>query len=231
MPTAVVKAHGRPAAADRDRLPDAGTGTVDVADGLAAGAAADRRPVGLADDRHPLDVRPHAALPRLGVRRPPGAGRARLRDGRSVRAVQRPAGGRDRLRRLGDADAAPGVAASRRRRGSSCSPCSSVPARPARPCSAASRPACSSRSRSTCAASPTEPTARAAYDTAVRAVVLDADGLPELAELPEPSGPGAARSRAGLRPLRLGRREARPRGRAGPCSGTRSPASSRTARA
>src|ERR1043166_854178 len=33
-------------------------------------------------------------------------------------------------------------------------------------------------------------TARAAYDTAVRAVVLDADGLPELADLPEPTGPG-----------------------------------------
>ena len=32
--------------------------------------------------------------------------------------------------------------------------------------------------------------ARAAYDTAVRAVVLDADGLPELADLPEPDGPG-----------------------------------------
>ena len=34
-------------------------------------------------------------------------------------------------------------------------------------------------------------TARAAYDTAVRAVVLDADGLPKLADLPEPTGPGA----------------------------------------
>jgi L-iditol 2-dehydrogenase len=33
-------------------------------------------------------------------------------------------------------------------------------------------------------------TARAAYDRAVRAVVLDADGLPELADLPEPAGPG-----------------------------------------
>jgi L-iditol 2-dehydrogenase len=31
---------------------------------------------------------------------------------------------------------------------------------------------------------------RAAYDTAVRAVVLDADGLPELAELADPPGPG-----------------------------------------
>lgn len=34
-------------------------------------------------------------------------------------------------------------------------------------------------------------TARAAYDTAVRAVALDADGLPKLADLPEPTGPGA----------------------------------------
>jgi threonine dehydrogenase-like Zn-dependent dehydrogenase len=33
-------------------------------------------------------------------------------------------------------------------------------------------------------------TARAAYDTAVRAVVLDADGLPELAELADLPGPG-----------------------------------------
>ena len=31
---------------------------------------------------------------------------------------------------------------------------------------------------------------RAAYDRAVRAVVLDADGLPELADLPEPTAPG-----------------------------------------
>jgi threonine dehydrogenase-like Zn-dependent dehydrogenase len=31
---------------------------------------------------------------------------------------------------------------------------------------------------------------RAAYDTAVRAVVLDADGLPKLAELADPPGPG-----------------------------------------
>ena len=33
-------------------------------------------------------------------------------------------------------------------------------------------------------------TARAAYDTAVRAVVLDADGQSQLADLPEPTGPG-----------------------------------------
>ena len=31
---------------------------------------------------------------------------------------------------------------------------------------------------------------RAAYDRAVRAVVLDADGLPQLADLPEPTAPG-----------------------------------------
>ncbi len=72
-------------------------------------------------------------------------------------------------------------------------------------------------------------TARAAYDRAVRAVVLDADGLPKLAELPEPTGPGAlVRVRAcGLCGSDVEKLGTRP---PGPSSATRSPVSWPTAR-
>ncbi len=66
------------------------------------------------------------------MQRPLGAGRARLRDGRPVRAVRRPGRDRDGLRRLGDLDAAPRVAVPGLARASSCWPCSSVLASPAR---------------------------------------------------------------------------------------------------
>ena len=77
-------------AARRDDGCPTGTGPARRRGDLPAGTAPHRRPAGVAGDRLAVDLRPRASLPRLGVWRPLGPGRARLRDGRPVRAVQRP---------------------------------------------------------------------------------------------------------------------------------------------
>ena len=98
--------------------------------------------------------------------------------------------GLDGRHRLGDPDHAAGSRASRPRRGSSSSPCSSAPgSRASRSLGGHRGPPARLVPGSPSRQLELRPRAPP-YDTAVRAVVLDADGLPELVELPEPSGPG-----------------------------------------